>query len=76
MIVVADPGQSKSPEAKRKPVVRTVDFGDTCQDINSALGCPNKVFYKSEDKVSVDKCVETADSLFVNVSWLILFKSW
>ncbi|XP_078256633.1 phagosome assembly factor 1 isoform X5 [Rhinoraja longicauda] len=30
-----------------------VYFGDSCQDVLSALGSPHKVFYKSEDKMKI-----------------------
>lgn len=32
---------------------RQVQFGDSCQDVASLLGAPNKVFYKSEDKMKI-----------------------
>lgn len=38
-------------DAKVRAVERNIYFGDSCQDVLSALGSPHKVFYKSEDKV-------------------------
>jgi len=28
-------------------------FGDTCEDVLSALGAPSRVFYKAEDKMRI-----------------------
>lgn len=36
-----------------KKLVRTIRFGDTLQDVVSALGSPSKVFYKEEDKMKI-----------------------
>lgn len=38
-------------DSKVRAVERNIYFGDSCQDVLSALGSPHKVFYKSEDKV-------------------------
>lgn len=38
-------------DTKVRAVERSIYFGDSCQDVLSALGSPHKVFYKSEDKV-------------------------
>lgn len=38
-------------DAKVRTFERNIYFGDSCQDVLSALGSPHKVFYKSEDKV-------------------------
>jgi len=40
-------------DAKVRSVERKIYFGDSCQDVMGALGSPNKVFYKSEDKVAI-----------------------
>ena len=40
-------------DAKVRSVERKIFFGDSCQDVMGALGSPNKVFYKSEDKVVI-----------------------
>ncbi|XP_064467360.1 phagosome assembly factor 1-like [Ornithodoros turicata] len=37
----------------QKNLIRTIKFGDTVQDIVAALGSPNKVFYKEEDKMKI-----------------------
>ncbi|XP_022092023.1 UPF0183 protein C16orf70 homolog [Acanthaster planci] len=47
------PGGGKSPESKHRPVTKMLQFGDSTQDVISALGCPSKVFYKSEDKMRI-----------------------
>lgn len=41
-------------DTKVRAVERNIYFGDSCQDVLSALGSPHKVFYKSEDKVMTD----------------------
>ncbi|VDK56978.1 unnamed protein product [Cylicostephanus goldi] len=42
-------------------VSRTISFGDSVAKVLSALGAPSKVFYKSEDKMSIHRggCKET-----------------
>lgn len=40
-------------DAKVRSLERSIYFGDSCQDVLGALGSPHKVFYKSEDKVSI-----------------------
>ncbi|XP_071480830.1 phagosome assembly factor 1-like [Diadema antillarum] len=52
-LLVDASGQSRSPDAKRQAVVRTVTFGDSCQDVMGSLGAPNKIFFKSEDKMRI-----------------------
>ncbi|XP_038050370.1 UPF0183 protein C16orf70 homolog [Patiria miniata] len=47
------PGGGKSPESKHRPISKALQFGDSAQDVISALGCPSKVFYKSEDKMRI-----------------------
>lgn len=36
-----------------KTLVKRICFGDTVQDVVSALGSPSKVFYKEEDKMKI-----------------------
>ncbi|KAK5967619.1 hypothetical protein GCK32_020451, partial [Trichostrongylus colubriformis] len=42
-------------------ITRTISFGDSVARVLSALGAPSKVFYKSEDKMSIHRggCKET-----------------
>ncbi|XP_072135497.1 phagosome assembly factor 1 isoform X1 [Mobula birostris] len=40
-------------DTKMHTFERCVYFGDSCQDVLSALGSPHKVFYKSEDKMKI-----------------------
>lgn len=40
-------------EANKKKLERIILLGQTVQDITSAIGCPSKVFYKSEDKMKI-----------------------
>uniref|UniRef100_A0A3B3RAF8 Phagosome assembly factor 1 n=1 Tax=Paramormyrops kingsleyae TaxID=1676925 RepID=A0A3B3RAF8_9TELE len=39
--------------AKVRTLESSIYFGDSCQDVLSALGSPHKVFYKSEDKMKI-----------------------
>ena len=32
---------------------KTIKFGDGVQDVMSAVGAPNRIFYKSEDKMKI-----------------------
>ena len=32
---------------------KTIKFGDSVQDVMSAVGAPNRIFYKSEDKMKI-----------------------
>ncbi|ETN85749.1 hypothetical protein NECAME_06262 [Necator americanus] len=50
-----------SGELELVEVSRTISFGDTVAKVLSALGAPSKVFYKSEDKMSIHRggCKET-----------------
>ena len=32
---------------------RTISFGDSVQDVMSSIGAPNRIFYKSEDKMKI-----------------------
>lgn len=40
-------------DAKMRVFEQSVYFGDSCQEVVSALGSPHKVFYKSEDKMKI-----------------------
>lgn len=46
-------GPARLSDVKKVTSERTVSFGDTCEDVSSALGCPSKVFYKDEDKMRI-----------------------
>ena len=46
------PGSS-GPNSLGPAVVRDVLFGDSVQDVISAIGAPARVFYKSEDKMKI-----------------------
>ncbi|CAG5135294.1 unnamed protein product, partial [Candidula unifasciata] len=45
--------QGKLVDPRKKSVERIVRFGDSVQDVVSALGCPSRKFYKSEDKMKI-----------------------
>jgi len=45
--------QGKLVDAGKKSVERIVRFGDSVQDVMSALGCPSRMFYKNEDKMKI-----------------------
>ncbi|XP_029634626.1 UPF0183 protein C16orf70 homolog isoform X1 [Octopus sinensis] len=53
ILVTEGNGSSKLLDTRKKTVDRIVRFSDSCQDVISALGCPSKVFYKSEDKMMI-----------------------
>ncbi|XP_039298490.1 UPF0183 protein CG7083 [Nilaparvata lugens] len=38
---------------KRQSLVRDIWLGDTCQDVASLIGAPQRIFYKSEDKMKI-----------------------
>ncbi|KAG5346768.1 U183 protein, partial [Acromyrmex charruanus] len=40
-------------EPKKRCLTKEVLFGDTCEDVLSALGAPSRVFYKAEDKMRI-----------------------
>lgn len=46
-------GPSKLLELKKQNMMRTVKFGDSCQDVTASLGCPGKIFYKADDKMKI-----------------------
>lgn len=39
--------------SRSEAVIRKLKFGDSVQDIMSAVGAPNRIFYKSEDKMKI-----------------------
>ncbi|GFS16241.1 UPF0183 protein C16orf70-like protein [Elysia marginata] len=45
--------QGKLVDTRKKSVERIVRFGDSVQDVVSALGCPSRQFFKSEDKMKI-----------------------
>lgn len=45
--------KGRSLEACRRTFTRQVLFGDTCQDVTRNLGQPNRIFYKSDDKMKI-----------------------
>ncbi|PNF19278.1 UPF0183 protein CG7083 [Cryptotermes secundus] len=46
-------GSSRLLEPRKQNLCREVLFGDTCQDVATALGAPSRVFYKAEDKMKI-----------------------
>lgn len=52
-------------DAKVRALERNIYFGDSCEDVLSALGSPHKVFYKSEDKVRLPLVCKVMSSHFV-----------
>lgn len=40
-------------EPRKQTLTREIRFGDTCQDVAGNLGAPNRIFYKSEDKMKI-----------------------
>ncbi|XP_036810359.1 UPF0183 protein C16orf70 homolog isoform X3 [Oncorhynchus mykiss] len=52
-LLTAGCGPGVMADAKVRAVERNIYFGDSCQDVLSALGSPHKVFYKSEDKMKI-----------------------
>ncbi|KAJ6648019.1 PHAF1 protein, partial [Pseudolycoriella hygida] len=40
-------------EPRKQSLVREILFGDSCQDVVGNLGAPNRVFFKSEDKMKI-----------------------
>ncbi|KAL1115487.1 hypothetical protein AAG570_007517 [Ranatra chinensis] len=46
-------GATRSLEPKKEVFVRDVRLGDSCQDVATCLGAPNRTFYKSEDKMRI-----------------------
>ncbi|KFM58628.1 UPF0183 protein C16orf70 homolog [Stegodyphus dumicola] len=52
-IITEDLGANKLLEFRKQIMTKTIKFGDSAQDVTSALGSPSKVFYKSEDKMKI-----------------------
>uniref|UniRef100_A0A8B9KSD7 Uncharacterized protein n=1 Tax=Astyanax mexicanus TaxID=7994 RepID=A0A8B9KSD7_ASTMX len=52
-LLTAGCGPGVMADAKVRAMDRNIYFGDSCQDVLSALGSPHKVFYKSEDKMKI-----------------------
>ncbi|XP_039618930.1 UPF0183 protein C16orf70 homolog isoform X2 [Polypterus senegalus] len=52
-LLTAGCGPGVMVDAKVRVLERCIYFGDSCQDVLSALGSPHKVFYKSEDKMKI-----------------------
>ncbi|KAK9511260.1 hypothetical protein O3M35_005849 [Rhynocoris fuscipes] len=46
-------GISRWSEAKRESIKRTISLGDKAQVIATMLGAPNRIFFKSEDKMRI-----------------------
>ena len=81
------PGSS-GPNSLGPAVVRDVLFGDSVQDVISAIGAPARVFYKSEDKMKIHspnahrKAATQKSDYFYNyftlgfVSLMTIFFSW
>ncbi|XP_052233551.1 phagosome assembly factor 1-like [Dreissena polymorpha] len=64
-----EPGKLLDP--RKKTVERLVHFGDSPNDVISALGCPEKVYYKSNDKMKIhtpdpQRRVRTSSDYFYN----------
>ncbi|XP_071174921.1 phagosome assembly factor 1-like [Mytilus edulis] len=53
LLVTEGNGPGKLIDPRKKIVERIVQFGDSSQDVISALGCPGKVYYKAEDKMKI-----------------------
>uniref|UniRef100_H3B161 Phagophore assembly factor 1 n=1 Tax=Latimeria chalumnae TaxID=7897 RepID=H3B161_LATCH len=52
-LLTAGSGPGVLSDAKMRVFERCIYFGDSCQDVLSALGSPHKVFYKAEDKMKI-----------------------
>lgn len=39
--------------SQQKQINKTINFGASCQSVLSAIGAPNRIFYKSEDKMKI-----------------------
>uniref|UniRef100_A0A0K8TM62 Uncharacterized protein n=1 Tax=Tabanus bromius TaxID=304241 RepID=A0A0K8TM62_TABBR len=46
-------GSSRVFEPRKQCLSREILFGDSCQDVANNLGAPNRVFFKSEDKMKI-----------------------
>jgi len=52
-LVTDEPGPGKLSEVGRRSFQRCVYFGDSVQDVLSALGAPSREFFKAEDKMKI-----------------------
>ncbi|XP_042896720.1 phagosome assembly factor 1 isoform X2 [Parasteatoda tepidariorum] len=52
-IITEDLDSNKLLEFRKLVMTKVIKFGDSAQDVTSALGSPSKVFYKSEDKMKI-----------------------
>ncbi|GFS75760.1 UPF0183 protein C16orf70 homolog [Nephila pilipes] len=52
-IITEDLDSNKLLEFRKQIMTKVIKFGDSAQDVTSALGSPSKVFYKSEDKMKI-----------------------
>ncbi|XP_023930822.1 UPF0183 protein C16orf70 homolog [Lingula anatina] len=52
-LVTEGTGPGSLSEMRRKTFERRVRFGDSSEDVTSALGSPSKMFYKAEDKMRI-----------------------
>ncbi|XP_037950161.1 UPF0183 protein CG7083 [Teleopsis dalmanni] len=46
-------GSGRALEPRRQCFTKEVLFGDSCQDVAMNLGAPNRIFFKSEDKMKI-----------------------
>lgn len=46
-------GSGRSLEPRRQCFTKEILFGDSCQDVTTQLGAPNRIFFKSEDKMKI-----------------------
>lgn len=46
-------GSGRALEPRRQTFTKEVLFGDSCQDVAMNLGAPNRIFFKSEDKMKI-----------------------
>lgn len=40
-------------EPRKRTLTRDILFGDSCQDVTSKLGAPNRTYYKADDKMKI-----------------------
>ncbi|XP_014241529.1 UPF0183 protein CG7083 [Cimex lectularius] len=46
-------GATRSLEPKKENLTRTIALGECCQAVATSIGAPNRVFFKSEDKMRI-----------------------
>lgn len=46
-------GSGRALEPRRQCFTRELLFGDSCEDVATSLGAPNRIFFKSEDKMKI-----------------------